>query len=258
MKIARIEWHGRELYARVDQEYHVLDADNLTAALTAEETGEKIPTSARLLSPVTPSKVVALACAYLADDRPFDPEKDRAPFIFFKPSSAVVGTRDNIEVPEVARGSIFESELAVVMAKDCKKVTEDEALEYVLGYTICNDMSAPALMGQDGQWSRGKGLDTFCPIGPWIETELDNPDDAHITAHLTRNGQRLDLVDSSTRYQIWSAAQAISYCSEYITLKAGDVISLGCPPGPIPVEEGDTVSITIDGIGTLENPVHFI
>ncbi|APT93417.1 hypothetical protein CPHO_11540 [Corynebacterium phocae] len=254
MKIARISTGDRTLFARVADGFHVLDATDLVEAATAAETGEVI-TDAKLLSPVTPSKVVAMGCAFLAEDRPFDPETDREPFYFLKPPSAIVGPGQPIEVPEVASGAIFECELAAVIGSTCKAVSADNALDYVLGYTVCNDMSAPALMNKDGQWSRGKGLDTFCPVGPYLETELANPDDTAIKAHLIRQGKRLNLVDSTTARQIWSVAQSIAYCSQYMTLEPGDVISMGCPPGPIPVEHGDEVVIEIEGVGTLANPV---
>lgn len=261
MKVVRIQdATGTPRFATLDDEgtAHLLTAttwEEIHAGTT--HSGETVAAAqVQLLPVVAPSKIIGMAMAYLQDpNATFQPGVDRDPFFFLKPPSAIISHDDAIEVPAIAAGAVFESELAVIVGKRCKAVSAEEALEYVAGYTICNDMSAPAVMTGDGQWSRGKGFDTFCPIGPVMETELQNPEDTRIVATLTRDGEELKLVDSTTAKQIWSVAQSIAYASEYITLEPGDVVSMGCPPGPIPVRDGDIVTITLDGIGTLRNPV---
>ncbi|AKK05323.1 2-keto-4-pentenoate hydratase/2-oxohepta-3-ene-1,7-dioic acid hydratase [Corynebacterium mustelae] len=222
-----------------------------------ELTGEVISMDdIRQVSVVNPSKVVAMACAFMPNPtEAFRPGIDRDPFFFLKPPSAIIGNGETIEVPPMAAGAVFESELAAVIGKTCKNVSAETALDYVVGYTICNDMSAPSVMQGDGQWSRGKGFDTFCPIGPVVSTDVVDPEDTLITANLKRGADVKQLVHESTAAQIWSVAESIAYCSTHMTLEPGDVISFGCPPGPIPVEDGDEVEVTIDGIGTLRNPV---
>lgn len=262
MKVIRIAGGaGASCLATIDEQTgdaHVLRAQTW-AELHEDQSlaGAVVPAAkVRALPLLTPSKIVAMACAFMPDPtQQFQPGVDKDPFFFLKPPSAMIGDGDLISVPPMAAGSVFESELAAVIGRRCKAVSVNEALSYVVGYTICNDMSAPAVMQTDGQWARGKGFDTFCPIGPVVETELPDPEDALITASLTRDGEQRELVRQSTATQIWSVAQCISYCSQYMTLEPGDVISFGCPPGPIPVEDGDVVTVTIEGIGTLTNPV---
>ncbi|MFO7943516.1 MAG: fumarylacetoacetate hydrolase family protein [Anaerolineales bacterium] len=204
----------------------------------------------RLLPPILPSKVICVARNYAAHAAEHDAEVPEVPVLFLKPPSAVIGPGDEIVIPPQATRVEEEAELAVVIGKQGRWIPAEEAQEHILGFTIGNDVTERVLQRQDLLWTRGKGFDTFAPLGPWIETDF-NPADAMISCHV--NGELRQM--TSTRDMIFSVEQLIAFASSFMTLKPGDVILTGTPEGVSPLKDGDQVEITIGGIGTLKNPV---
>ncbi|MCL2780376.1 MAG: fumarylacetoacetate hydrolase family protein [Actinomycetia bacterium] len=202
----------------------------------------------RLLAPILPSKVVAIGKNYADHAREMGGEAPASPVIFLKPSTSVIGDGDAIRLPASSRRVDHEAELAVVIGRPAKDVPAGHALEHVLGFTAANDVTARDQQAADGQWTRGKGYDSFCPLGPWIETELD-PADLRVTARV--NGEARQ--DGRTRDLIHSVADVIAFISAVMTLLPGDVILTGTPAGVGPIVAGDTVEVTVEGVGTLRN-----
>ena len=205
---------------------------------------------ARLLAPVIPSKVVAIARNYPAHAAEMGNEVPEVPMLFFKPATSVIGPGDPIPIPDGPSRVDPEAELAVVIGRLCRRVSEEDALKYVLGYTCANDVTARDWQQSDGQWARAKGSDGFCPLGPWIETELD-PSDLEVTSRV--NGEpRQSGRTSSLEFP---PARLIAHIARTITLLPGDVVLTGTPPGVAPMRPGDRVEIEIEGIGVLANTV---
>lgn len=204
----------------------------------------------RLLPPVLPSKIICVGRNYVAHAKEHDAEVPEVPLLFLKPPSTVIGPGDTILLPPQSRQVEHEAELAVVIGRRGRWIPPDEALSYVLGYTVANDVTARDLQFRDGQWSRAKGFDTFCPVGPWIETDFD-PADALISCHV--NGELRQM--ASTRDMVFGVRQLVTYASTVMTLEPGDLILTGTPAGVGPLTDGDSVEVTIEGIGTLRNPV---
>lgn len=204
----------------------------------------------RLLPPVEPSKIICVGRNYVAHAKEHDAEVPKIPLIFLKPPTSIIGQGDPIVLPPQSKQVEHEAELAVVIGKRGRWIPPENALEYVLGYTVANDVTARDLQRSDGQWTRGKGFDTFCPLGPWIETEFD-PDDAMITCHV--NGEMRQM--ASTRDMVFNVRQLIAFASSVMTLLPGDVLLTGTPAGVGPLQNGDVVEVTIEGIGKLSNPV---
>jgi len=204
----------------------------------------------RLLAPVTPSKIICVGRNYVEHAREHNSEVPDVPLLFFKPPSAVIGPNEPILLPPQSQQVEQEAELAVVMGKTGRWISPETALEYVLGYTIGIDVTARDLQRRDGQWTRGKGFDTFCPLGPWIETELDAAD-VLITCRVNDALRQM----ASTREMVFTVPQLIAFASSVMTLVAGDVILTGTPAGVGPLQSGDMIEVSIDGIGTLRNPV---
>jgi 2-keto-4-pentenoate hydratase/2-oxohepta-3-ene-1,7-dioic acid hydratase in catechol pathway len=203
----------------------------------------------RLVAPILPSKVVAVGKNYADHAREMGGEAPASPVIFLKPSTSVIGPGDVIRLPQSDRVD-HEAELAVVIGRPARDVSRADALSYVLGYTCANDVTARDQQKADVQFTRGKGHDSFCPIGPWIETVLD-PADVRVTA--TVNGELRQ--DGRTSQMLHDVATLIEFMSGVMTLLPGDVILTGTPAGVGPIKEGDTVSVEIEGIGALTNPV---
>jgi 2-keto-4-pentenoate hydratase/2-oxohepta-3-ene-1,7-dioic acid hydratase in catechol pathway len=204
----------------------------------------------RLLSPVLPSKVVAVGRNYASHAAEMGGEVPEQPLIFLKPSTAVIGPRDAIASPATSERVDFEGELAVVISRLCRDVPEERAMDVVLGYTCGNDVTARDQQKTDGQWSRAKGYDSFCPLGPWVETEID-PTDLAITTSL--NGEIKQ--SSRTSMMMHKIPSLIAYITACMTLLPGDVILTGTPEGIGPMLVGDEVTVEIEGIGALTNPV---
>jgi len=202
----------------------------------------------RLLSPCQPSKIVALGLNYHSHAEELEAEPPNAPLIFLKPSTAVIGPEDNIIYPPSSRRVDYEGELGVVIKKPVWLVSEEDALDYVLGYTCFNDVTARDIQYQDKQWTRAKSFNTFAAVGPYIETELDPGNAAletYLNGELKQKGNTSDL--------IYSVPVLIHFISYAMTLLPGDVIATGTPVGIGPMYPGDTVEIKIEGIGTLRN-----
>lgn len=206
--------------------------------------------SIRLLSPTLPGKIIGVGMNYAAHAREHGTEVPEIPLIFLKPPSAVIGPDEPIVLPPQSQQVEHEAELVAVIGKRGRWLSPDESLDYILGYTVGNDVTARDLQRKDGQWTRSKGFDTFCPIGPWIETDFD-PADSLITCHV--NGVMRQM--SSTRDMIFNVRQLIAYISSVMTLEPGDLVMTGTPAGVGPLQDGDLVEVTIEGLGTLHNPV---
>lgn len=233
------------------------DASSLTVAAIAEHpfgpirfTGDRWALEdVRLVAPILPSKVVAIAKNYAEHAAEMGGVAPTSPVIFLKPSTSVIGHGDTIRLPVSDRVD-HEGELAVVIGRPVRDIAPADALSYVLGYTCGNDVSARDQQQADGQFTRAKGHDSFCPIGPWIETVLD-PSDLRVT--VTVNGQVKQ--DGRTSQMIHDVAHQISFISHVMTLLPGDVILTGTPAGVGPIKAGDTVTVSIEGIGELSNKV---
>jgi 2-keto-4-pentenoate hydratase/2-oxohepta-3-ene-1,7-dioic acid hydratase in catechol pathway len=206
--------------------------------------------SLRLLAPVLPGKIICVGRNYVAHAKEHDAEVPEVPLLFLKPPSSVIGPGDTIQIPPQSQRVEHEGELAVVIGRRGRWISAEEAYEYVLGYTIANDVTARDLQFRDGQWTRGKGFDTFCPIGPWIETEFD-PADALVTCHV--NGEMRQM--ASTRDMVFSVRQLIAFASSIMTLEPGDLLLTGTPAGVGELLPGDVVEVAVEGLGTLRNPV---
>jgi 2-keto-4-pentenoate hydratase/2-oxohepta-3-ene-1,7-dioic acid hydratase in catechol pathway len=211
----------------------------------------KIPlASVRLLPPTTPRKIICVGRNYAAHAKEHGADIPEVPLIFLKPPTSLIAHKDTIVLPPQSRQVEHEAELAVVIGRAGRWVTPDEALDLVFGYTVANDVTARDLQRSDGQWTRAKGFDTFCPVGPWIETEFD-PADAVITCHV--NGEMRQM--ASTRDMIFTVKQLIAFVSSVMTLEPGDLLLTGTPAGVSPLNPGDTVEVSIEGLAKLNNPV---
>jgi 2-keto-4-pentenoate hydratase/2-oxohepta-3-ene-1,7-dioic acid hydratase in catechol pathway len=250
VRIARYSHQDTIRYGIVDDdELVVLAGDPMFAGY--DTTGERVPLSdVALLAPVIPrSKIVAVGRNYREHAAEFGNEAPAEPLLFFKPNTSVIGPGDTIVRPTQSEQTDFEGELAVVIGRITKNVPAERALEYVFGYTISNDVSARDLQRKDGQWSRAKGFDTFCPLGPAIETEFDVEGKILTTRVNGEVKQQAPLTD-----MVHSVADIIAYASAAFTLLPGDVILTGTPAGVGPFVAGDTVEVEITGLGTLRNP----
>jgi 2-keto-4-pentenoate hydratase/2-oxohepta-3-ene-1,7-dioic acid hydratase in catechol pathway len=215
-------------------------------------TGARYPVAeVRLLAPVLPSKIVAIGRNYLEHARELGNEPPAEPLIFLKPSTAVIGPADAIVRPDrLSQRVDFEGELAIVFGRLCRDVPPARVPEVIFGYTCANDVTARDLQASDGQWARAKGFDTFCPLGPWIETDLD-PADVRLTTTVNDEVKQ----DSRTSLLIHDIATLVSYVTAVMTILPGDVLLTGTPGGIGPLVAGDAVSVSIEGIGTLTNRV---
>lgn len=250
MRIARFSHQDAIRYGIVDgTELVVLAGDPMFAGF--ETTGERVPLGdAALLAPVIPrSKVVCVGKNYHDHAAEMGGAAPAEPLLFLKPNTSVIGPGDTIVRPPQSQETHFEGELAAVIGRIAKNVSADDALDYVFGYTIANDVTARDLQRSDGQWSRAKGFDTFCPLGPAIETEFDL-DSARLQTR--RNGEVAQ--DAPLTDMIHSVADIIAYASAVFTLLPGDVILTGTPAGVGPFTAGDTLEVEITGLGTLRNP----
>jgi 2-keto-4-pentenoate hydratase/2-oxohepta-3-ene-1,7-dioic acid hydratase in catechol pathway len=205
---------------------------------------------ARLLAPSTPSKIVCVGRNYVEHAKELGNEVPKVPLIFLKPPSSVIAPGEVILLPPQSAQIEHEAELVVVIGKRGRNVTTESARDLILGYTIGNDVTARDLQKTDGQWTRAKGFDTFCPFGPWIDTDF-NPADALITCRV--NGQMRQL--ASTRDMVFNIGVLIAYITSVMTLEPGDLIFTGTPAGVSQLNHGDTVEVEIDGLGLLSNPV---
>jgi 2-keto-4-pentenoate hydratase/2-oxohepta-3-ene-1,7-dioic acid hydratase in catechol pathway len=215
-------------------------------------TGLRFPLAeVRLLAPILPSKVICIGKNYADHAAEMGSSVPAEPVIFLKPSTAVCGPGDPVARPaRLSERVDYEGELAVVIGRLCREVPAERVPEVIFGYTCANDVTARDLQARDGQWTRAKAFDTFCPLGPWIETDLD-PADLELTTRL--NGEVRQ--NSRTSLLLHDAAALVGFVSQVMTLLPGDVLLTGTPAGVGPMAKGDEVSVSIEGIGTLTNPV---
>jgi 2-keto-4-pentenoate hydratase/2-oxohepta-3-ene-1,7-dioic acid hydratase in catechol pathway len=244
--------------------FGVLDGDGQVAQIEGHPFGQISFTGARfaqadvrLLSPILPSKVVCVGknyAAHIAEMNTGDAPKE--PLLFLKPSTSVIGPGDAIRIPAGSTNVHHEAELAVVIgARGARHVTPQQAAASIFGYTIGNDVTERDMQKSDGQWTRAKGFDSFCPIGPWIETDLPgvglDPADLEVTC--TVDGELRQ--QGRTSQLIFDVPTLISYISQVMTLLPGDVVLTGTPSGVGPIRAGQRVDVTIQGLGTLSNSV---
>jgi len=252
MRVARFTTGEDPRYGIVDDDALVtLKGHPLVAGY--EPTGERVPLDeARLLAPVLPSKVVCVGMNY-ADHRAelaFANDSPDSPLFFLKPSTAIVGPGDPIRIPPVEGRIVHEGELAVVIGRVAKQIRREDWRDYVFGYTIANDISARDQMFADGQWARAKGYDTFCPVGPWIETELDPLAGLEIQTYVDEEPRR----HGNTADMIFDVPTILAAASDIWTLLPGDIVITGTPAGLGGFKAGQSVHIDIEGIGRLTNP----
>jgi len=232
--------------------YGVLEADEIREGVGDpfrgwRENGHRVRLSAaRLLAPSEPSKIVAVGLNYRDHAAEMKQPLPEEPLLFLKPGTAVIGPDESILCPAQSKQVEFEGELAIVIRRPCRRVSPDDALDHVLGYTCMIDVTARDLQRRDVQYTRAKGFDTFAPLGPWIETDADAGD---LTIETYVNGERRQ--NSRTSELIFSPAFLVSFISQVMTLLPGDVISTGTPAGVGPLRPGDTVEVRIGSIGAL-------
>jgi len=231
-----------------DNQVGAIDGDIFTGYHRQE--ASKTLNQVKLLSPVKPTKIICVGRNYLAHIKEHNAEIPEIPLIFLKPSSSIIGPFESIMIPPQSKQVEHEAELVVVMGKKGRWIAPEDAMDYILGYTIGNDITARDLQYKDGQWTRAKGFDTFCPIGPWIETEID-PSDAIISCYVNDEMRQM----ASTREMVFNIRQLIAFISSVMTLEPGDTIFTGTPAGVGVILPGDHIKITIEGIGSLENTV---
>jgi 2-keto-4-pentenoate hydratase/2-oxohepta-3-ene-1,7-dioic acid hydratase in catechol pathway len=225
----------------------------LTAApwLGGRPAGESVDAgSIQLLAPVEPSKIVCIGLNYHAHvTASFSADKPpEYPLIFLKPPSSIIAPHDKIVHPPQSERVDYEAELGVVIGTTARNVSEAEAAKYIFGFTCVNDVTARDLQKKDGQWSRAKGFDTFCPVGPWIVTDYDWRD---VLVEGIHNGTTMQ--SGRTSQMIFNIPYLISYISSAMTLLPGDLISTGTPSGIAPMKPGDSITVRVEGIGSLEN-----
>ena len=231
-----------------------LSGDPLYAGIQPTQTQHRL-SEVRLLAPVIPrSKVVAIGRNYAAHAAELGNDVPEEPLIFLKPNTSVVGPGDQVFYPPQSERVDYEGELAVVIGRICRDVPPEQATDVIFGYTIANDVTARDLQKKDGQWSRAKGFDSFCPLGPWIEDDIDPQAFADGVASQTHlNG---DLVqDGSTKDLIFDIPTLVAHITSVMTLLPGDVILTGTPEGVGPMQPGDEVEVSVAGLGALTNTV---
>ncbi len=204
----------------------------------------------RLIAPSEPSKIICVGRNYVEHARELGNEVPQVPLIFLKPSSSIISDGETIVLPPQSTQVEHEGELVVVIGKRGRSITTENAKKHILGYTIGNDVTARDLQNTDNQWTRAKGFDTFCPFGPWIDTDFD-PADAVLTCRV--NGQMRQM--ASTRDIVFNVPTLIAYISSVMTLEPGDLIFTGTPAGVGELRHGDEVVVEIEGLGVLKNPV---
>ncbi|MEU7882043.1 fumarylacetoacetate hydrolase family protein [Microbispora bryophytorum] len=252
MRIARFSMGDQVAFGMVEEGGQVIARIGGHPFHGVELTGERVPVAeVRLVAPMLPSKIIAIGKNYADHAREMGGEPPAEPVVFLKPSTTVIGPSEAIAYPgKLSERVDYEGELAVVIGRLCRDVPAERAGEVVFGYTCANDVTARDLQARDGQWTRAKGFDTFCPLGPWIETELD-PADLAITT--TLNGEVRQ--SARTSLLLHDVPALIAYVSAVMTLLPGDVILTGTPAGVGPMSVGDEVGVSIEGIGTLTNRV---
>jgi 2-keto-4-pentenoate hydratase/2-oxohepta-3-ene-1,7-dioic acid hydratase in catechol pathway len=251
MRLLRFRFGDRIATGAVDHGSDVVRVLQGTFFEDPLPTGEEVPLDdVRLLAPVLPSKLVCVGKNYAAHAAEFDQAVPEEPLLFLKPSTAVIGPGEPIQLLPISKRIDYEGELAVVIGRLARNIRAEDAYKVILGYTCANDVTLRDLQRMDDQWARAKGFDGSCPLGPWIETDLD-PNDAHLETRLNgevrQNGRTSDMV--------FGVATLIEYITSFMTLLPGDALLTGTPEGVGKLEPGDVVEVEVDGVGTLRNEV---
>lgn len=238
-----------------DAVYAVDQAPYLTGPHTDRPTLHVIGTprkldQIRLLAPVTPGKLVCVGRNYAEHAAELGNEVPPEPLIFLKPSTTVIGPGEPVVYPAISERVDHEGELALVIGRRCRRIAEQDAAGVIFGYTVANDVTARDLQRKDGQWTRGKGFDTFAPIGPWVDTEFDP---ANRFVRCSVNGAIRQ--DGNTSLMIYSIGRVLAFVTQFMTLEAGDLVLTGTPAGVGPVQPGDVMTVEVEGLGALSNPV---
>lgn len=251
MKIVRFEESGRTAYGALDEGDGEIRETRGLPFSGIRFTGSRFHLSAvRLLAPVLPSKIVAVGLNYKDHAREMGKKIPEEPLIFLKSPSALNHPGGDVVYPRSSQRVDYEAELAVVIGRTARGVREREAPSVILGYTCINDVTARDLQAKDGLYARAKGFDTFAPIGPWIETEID-PDGLRVRCLV--NGETKQ--DGNTKEMAASVYRLVEFVSHVMTLFPGDVIATGTPPGVGPVKVGDVMTVEVEGIGALTNRI---
>jgi len=247
MKIVQFEHHGSTVWGSLHNEnIHILTGDIFSGAT---ETNEVVPLSqVKLLPPIAPPKIIGIGLNYKAHIKESPFPAPEVPLMFLKATTSVIGHLDTIILPPDAKKVEYEGELGIVIGKKASHVSEAEAMNYVLGCTVVNDISARDYHAQDKSFCRSKGVDTFCPFGPCIVTGLD-PSNLKIETRL--NGKTVQSSDTSDL--LFNVPQLVSFASRYMTLLPGDLIATGTPGGVGAIKKGDVLEVEVEGVGVLKN-----
>ncbi len=251
MRLVRYSWEGKIGFGELrDGRVWSWTGSPLTGGTAARDRQPIAAAALTLLVPCEPTKVIGIGRNYAEHAAEHAVAVPTAPLIFLKAPSSLLDPGQPIVLPPLSQQVEHEAELAIVIGRRCHHVAPDDAASVILGYTCANDVTARDLQRQDGQWARGKSFDTFCPLGPWIETELDVRAlevTCHVQNELRQRGNTADMV--------FPPAYLVSYVSRMMTLEPGDLILTGTPAGVGPLHPGDTVTVRVAGIGELHNPV---
>ena len=260
MRYARIRTESGPQYAAIEDvngtphATHIIEApeeDLTTPTFTGRFTPRPL-SECKLYPPVTPSKIICIGRNYREHAAEFGNEPPKEPLLFLKAPSALIASGETIILPPQSHRVDYEAEIAIVIGRKCSQLTESEDVTpYIRGYIAVNDVTARDLQKSDGQWSRAKGFDTFCPVGPWVTDEINPSDGLTVTTHV--NGE--EKQHGNTRDLIFDVPTLIRYISQAMTLYPGDLIPTGTPAGVSPIHHGDTVRVTVTGCDILENPV---
>ncbi|MFY9440376.1 MAG: fumarylacetoacetate hydrolase family protein [Tepidanaerobacteraceae bacterium] len=249
MKIVSFQLNGKASYGVIENNEIMLIEGDIFGDFVVTDTRVSLD-EIKILPPVVPSKAVCIGLNYHDHIEETNSKVPDRPVVFIKPSTAVIGHMDDIKYPELSKRVDYEGELAVVIGKKAKDINVNDAKEYIFGYTCGNDVTARDLQPADGQWTVSKSFDTFLPLGPWIETELD-PLNLEIRTYLNDELKQ----SSNTRHLIFDPYTLVSYISQIMTLLHGDIILTGTPSGIGPMKKGDKVVVEIENIGSLINYV---
>ncbi len=254
MKILRFQQDNEEVFGilKNDLVYEIISNPRTVSYISScPELGATYSLEdVEILPPVYPSKVVCVGLNYQDHAAELNMDLPDEPVLFLKPPTTVIGSEDAIIHPPQSRQVDYEAELAVIVGQTSHKISAEDVSNYIAGYTVLNDVTARDLQQKDGQWTRAKSFDTFCPLGPWMETDLD-PANQKISMRV--NGELKQ--NSNTRNMIFPVEELFSFISHIMTLNPGDVIATGTPPGVGQLKVGDLAEATVEGVGTLRNPV---
>lgn len=235
--------------ASPDVRHGVLEGDTVVES----GTGAKYALAGvRLLPPCSPTKIVCVGRNYLEHASELGNQAPPEPLIFLKPPSALLAHGDAIVYPPLSARVDYEGELGVVIGKRARHIRREDAAEYIFGYTCVNDVTARDLQKKDGQWTRGKGFDTFCPVGPWIVPRAEVEFDKLRVRTFVDNDKKQDAPVTD---MIFPVGQVLEYITQFMTLEPGDLVATGTPAGVGPMQPGSTVRVVIEGLGALENPI---